>query len=213
MLVTSSWAGEVRGHVVAVRHTSKRRIAPPLYSMRAGILPAQSEPTRSSTEAETVVLFLEGEGLERADPVLARMEQKNAHFDPELVVVPVGSSVSFPNMDPIFHNVFSLSKAREFDLGYFPAGHTRVVKFDKPGVVQVFCHLHANMNAAIIVAANKYFTTSAPDGTFSISNVPAGAYKLVAWHRAIGLARRSIKLGASETLDMRLEIPIQTDTP
>src|SRR5947208_368348 len=94
-----SWAGEIRGQIVMVRQTTKRHVAAPLYSMRAGILASREPSVRAVTEAEKVVLYLEGEGLERAEPVKARLEQKDAHFNPEILVVPAGSTVSFPNLD------------------------------------------------------------------------------------------------------------------
>ena len=84
------------------------------------------------------------------------MEQQNRRFAPDLVVIPAGSSVSFPNFDPIFHNVFSLSKAKSFDLGNYSKGQTRMVTFPKPGIVAVYCHLHPNMAGTIVVTPNQW---------------------------------------------------------
>ncbi len=102
------------------------------------------------------------------------LNQQGSRFDPELIVVPTGSTIQFPNLDPIFHNVFSLSKARKFDLGYYPEGQSRSVKFNDAGVVQVYCHIHANMYAAIVVTDSPWYVKPEADGSFSFSNVPAG---------------------------------------
>ena len=85
---------------------------------------------------------------------------------PDLVVVPVGSTVSFPNMDPIFHNIYSLSKPRTFDLGSYDKGETRKVMFPKPGIVDVYCHLHPNMAATIVVTPNRWYARPDRSGQF-----------------------------------------------
>ncbi|HEY6293651.1 MAG TPA: carboxypeptidase regulatory-like domain-containing protein [Terriglobia bacterium] len=124
-------------------------------------------------------------------------------------MVPVGSTVSFPNADHIFHNVFSLSKVMLFDLDYYPAGQTRLVTFKRPGVVQVYCHLHADMGAAILVVPTDRWTRPRPDGSFSLTGVPAGSYELVAWHRAAGFFRKRITLRAGEPTAVDLTIPLR----
>ena len=136
-----------------------------------------------------MVVWLEGGSAAPAAPATVVMNQRNARFEPELLVIPVGSSVQFPNADPIFHNVFSLSKAESFDLGYYPRGKSRTVKFDHSGIVQVYCHLHASMYAAIVVTSSPWFGKPAADGSFSFTNVPAGHYRVMAWHRALGSIR------------------------
>ena len=98
-------------------------------------------------ERSRVVIYIEGTGSPADHPITETITQTGRRFSPELVVIPAGSSVSFPNMDPIFHNVFSLSKAKSFDLGNYSKGETRVVSFSKPGIVYVDCHLHPNMAA------------------------------------------------------------------
>src|SRR6202011_3296455 len=98
-------------------------------------------------EFDRLVVILEG-STDRPKPAESVViEQKNMRFEPDFVVVPVGSTVQFPNADPIFHNIFSLSKSQPFDLGYYPQGQSRTVKFHNPGVIQVYCHIHANMYA------------------------------------------------------------------
>ncbi len=124
------------------------------------------------------------------------LNQQDRGFTPDLVVVPAGSTVSFPNLDPIFHNVFSLSKAKSFDLGNYPKDHTRTVTFSKPGIVIVGCHLHANMSAVIVVTPNRWSTTADAQGHFTLPAVPPGTYTIVAWHKSAGFFRKKIEVTA-----------------
>jgi len=110
------------------------------------------------------------------------MMQSDTAFAPPLVAVMVGGTVSFPNHDTFFHNVFSYSSPKRFDLGRYPAGESKDVVFDKPGVIQVSCEVHEIMRGAIVVTENPYHAIVAEDGTFSIDGVPPGEYTLVVWH-------------------------------
>ena len=130
-------------------------------------------------------------------------------FDPEILVIPVGSTVSFPNGDPIFHNVFSLSKPKQFDLGYYPVGQSRTVKFDKAGVVQVYCHLHPQMSAAILIVDSSWYTQPDEDGTFPFLKIPAGTYELVAWHKSAGFFKRRVELSETGSIKVDLTIPLR----
>jgi plastocyanin len=103
--------------------------------------------------------------------------QKNKTFQPRVVAVPVGSTVDFPNNDLIFHNVFSLSVPQPFDLGLYRAGETRSRTFTQPGVYRVFCNIHPQMSAVIVVAPSPYVAVVPPDGRFSLE-LPAGRYRL-----------------------------------
>jgi hemoglobin len=114
------------------------------------------------------------------------IEQRNKEFAPHVMAVPVGSTVSFPNFDSIFHNVFSLSKSKAFDLGMYKSGETRDVKFDKPGIVRLGCNLHANMSAYIIVVDAPHYVLINPDGTYSFKALEPGKYKVSAWHEPSG---------------------------
>lgn len=129
------------------------------------------------------------------------MQQVNRRFEPDMVVIPTGGTVTFPNMDPIFHNVFSLSKPKSFDLGNYPKGDSRSVTFPKPGIVYVNCHLHPNMAGVIVVTPNAWYSTVPKDGNFSIHDVAPGTYTIVAWHKAAGFIRREIRVtGAHENV-------------
>jgi plastocyanin len=107
--------------------------------------------------------------------------QKNKMFSPHLLVVPVGSSVAFPNADPFFHNVFSLFDGRRFDLGLYEAGSTRSVVFSREGVSYIFCNIHSEMSAVVISLATPLYGFADPQGVFHLKDVPDGDYDLHVW--------------------------------
>jgi plastocyanin len=112
----------------------------------------------------------------------AVMLQKEKTFSPHVLAVQAGSVVDFPNADPIFHNAFSSYNGQIFDIGLYPPGTTRSVHFARPGVVRVFCNIHASMSAVIVVVGSPYFVTTKPDGAFRIADVPQGRYNLSVFH-------------------------------
>jgi plastocyanin len=209
LAVQSGLGAELTGRIVITKQLSKKHVTLPAYQLRGASPAAVDDHAESSADSCAVVVFLEGKlpGVEKL--VDAELEQKGQRFEPQLVVIPVGSSVSFPNADPIFHNVFSLSGAKKFDLGYYPAGQSRIVKFEQPGVVQVYCHLHPNMYAAIVVAPNHWYTKPGVDGSFSLHDVPPGTYNLVAWHMNAGFFRREIHVPATGGIDVVMDIPVR----
>jgi plastocyanin len=174
------------------------------YSRRGG--PAvPPKPPAPVNELENVILYLEGP-FKRAEGQFPRrsegfeptIRQVNETFVPQVLAIQTGETVHFPNDDPFFHNVFSLSGARSFDLGRYPKNQVRSVKFDRPGIVKVFCHIHSHMNAVIRVFDHPYFSRVGSDGTFSIAHVPEGAYTLVAWHERLKLQRQVIRVQPGE---------------
>ena len=201
-------SSEIGGRILITKALTKKRVTLPAYQMRSAALPLRKVEGKAANEFERLAIFLEDPGLKQADPVQAEVVQENLHFLPDFLVVPLGSTVSFPNSDPVFHNVFSLSKVREFDLGYYPAGQTRKVTFNQPGIVQVYCHLHSHMNAAILVAPNAWYTRPRSDGTFSLSEVPPGVHTVVVWHKSAGFFKRTVQLTSSgaETLDFTIPV-------
>ncbi len=144
--------------------------------------------------------------LIRANAIKARMLQKNKTFTPHVLAIPVGSTVEFPNADPIFHNAFSNYNGQIFDIGLYPPGSTRSVKFQKAGVVRVFCNIHASMSAVIVVIASPWFATSDSDGTFQISDVPEGSYTLGIYYerateQALSALQKTVSVGPG-TVDL-----------
>jgi plastocyanin len=133
----------------------------------------------------SAVVFLEG-AVPGAPPqgyqAHAEMVQQDSLFVPSTLALMAGGSVSFPNADPIFHNVFSYSSTKRFDLGRYPKGESRSVTFDEPGFVEVSCEVHDRMAGVIVVTENPWHAVVADDGSFRIDGVPPGEYTLVAWH-------------------------------
>jgi plastocyanin len=107
--------------------------------------------------------------------------QKDKKFDPHILVVPTGSSIEFPNLDPFFHNVFSLFNGKRFDLGLYEAHSHRAVQFDREGISYIFCNIHPEMGAVVITLSTPYYGISKPDGSVILHNVPQGSYRLNVW--------------------------------
>jgi plastocyanin len=132
-----------------------------------------------------VVVWLEPvpETPARSDPAHhAVMTQKDKTFLPHILVVQAGTTVDFPNLDPIFHNAFSSFDGKVFDVGLYPPGKSRSVRFDRSGIVRVFCNIHPAMSAVIVVVNWPWFAESARDGSFQIQNIPEGNYTLHVYH-------------------------------
>jgi plastocyanin len=110
-----------------------------------------------------------------------RLIQRNKTFEPHVLAVEVGSQVDFPNRDPFFHNVFSLFNGKRFDLGLYEAGSTRTVHFDRAGICYIFCNIHPQMSAVVVVVDTPYFAVSDARGEVSIRQVPPGRYRLNFW--------------------------------
>lgn len=115
-----------------------------------------------------------------------KLAQKGQMFVPRVIAIAANATVEFPNQDPIYHNVFSLSPVRRFDLGKYPRGSSRTVSFPKPGLVNVYCDIHSNMEAFILVLPHHGFTRPKPSGEFRMPDLPAGTYVLHAWHPDLG---------------------------
>ena len=127
----------------------------------------------------------------------SRVAQKSAQFSPHMLPVLAGTTVEWPNHDEIFHNVFSISDAASFDLGLYKDNPPdKRVTFDKPGKVDVYCSIHANMSCVVLVLENPYFAATDADGNYTIKNVPPGKYKLKAWHERLPADGREITVPA-----------------
>lgn len=160
---------------------------PAAVSGRVSIL---DKERRAGEDVGQAVIWLSGPAAEPRPPVQAEIGTSEKEFSPHVLVVPVGSTVAFPNHDPFNHNVFSLSEENPFDLGLYGRGEVRSVRFGRPGLVRVYCNVHAQMSALVMVRDTPWYTQPASDGSFSLGPVPPGSYTLRAWHeRAPELAR------------------------
>ena len=136
------------------------------------------------------------------------VEQRDKQFVPSWAVVQRGTTIVFPNLDKVYHNVFSLSSGNSFDLGlYNAAGEPKAHTFNEPGAVDVFCNIHPQMAANMLVVPNRHFAKIKPDGTFEINNVPSGKRKIVVWSPGSRLTTAWVELdgGSVAEVDMKLE--------
>ena len=159
---------------------------------------------------EEAVIYLEPEAS-RLPPAAAPepyvMVQKGLRFEPPVLVIPVHARVAFPNLDPLYHNVFSASEAKLFNLGTYGPGQSRSLQFDTPGVVEVLCHLHPEMHGIILVVPTRWYTWTR-NRNFSLVNVPEGRYRIRYWSQNCGQGLlRSLRLDASASVDLRFTVP------
>jgi len=161
-------------------------ISPPgqLIDVTAQLAPLHHGKTHTMEKVPPAVIWLnpvQPGAATFVTPGRFTLLQKNKMFNPHLLVVPVGSSVAFPNADPFFHNVFSLFDGRRFDLGLYEAGSTRSVVFSREGVSYIFCNIHSEMSAVVIALSTPFFGVADARGAFHLKEVPAGDYDLHAW--------------------------------
>jgi len=165
-----------------------------------------------------VVVWLES--IEGDSPRGPRTRQKilqlGKRFKPHVMSVERGTEVYFPNLDPFFHNVFSLYEGKRFDLGLYASGETHPVTFNRVGISYIFCNIHPRMSAIVVTVATPYFATSDEEGAVTINNVPEGHYQLKVWHertgdeelaaqsRAVRVAAGSAAAGAATGYDLGL---------
>lgn len=160
------------------------------------------------SELRNVVVFLRDAPARAMTPTRVEIRQHAEQFLPRVVAVPVGSQVAFPNDDPFFHNVFSLARARTFNLGRFPKGQSRNVRFDKPGTVKVFCDIHSHMSATVMVFDHPWFATPDEDGRFKIADVPLGDHQITAWHERLGDTTIRMRIEAGHTASLEFVLPV-----
>jgi len=192
-------AGEIRGNIAAQGAESH---VPARYVVRGK---SSSTSSKSGTGQVAIAIeFLDGHEVPTVLDTNYVMAQENTAFVPNLLVVPVGTKVTFPNHDAIFHNVFSYSPPRSFDLGRYPKGESRTVQFDESGIVRIFCEIHASMYATILVSpSNHYQIISSLDG-FSFPDLPAGHYRVVAVDAAGRKAKQDITINNDESASVSL---------
>ncbi len=160
-----------------------------------------------STNPPVAVVYLDGDFAPAPQTPAVRVEQKGLTFVPQLLVVQAGTRVEFPNLDDTFHNIFSYSPTKRFDLGRYRMGETPVpaVMFDTPGVVVLRCEIHEHMRGVILVLATPHFTISDTEGNYRLDGLPAGTYRLKTWLDSRTTRERTVELGEKTLL--RLDLP------
>jgi plastocyanin len=161
-----------------------------------------------ASEVRNVVVFLKDAPGRPVTPTRAEIRQRDETFLPRVVAVPVGSEVTFPNDDPFYHNVFSLSRAKTFNLGRYPRGQTRTIRFDRPGIVRVFCDIHSHMTATVMVFNHPWFAVPDADGHFELPEVPPGDRQITAWHERLGDTTLPIHVESGHPVSMEFVLPV-----
>jgi plastocyanin len=196
----------------AARLRGRVEIGIPVVTRR----PTTAYPTRAvasprlapGSERRNVVVYLRNGQPQTVAPMKVAIRQKDETFTPRVVAVTIGSEVEFPNDDPIYHNVFSLSRVKNFNLGRYPRGETRRVRFDRPGVVKVFCDIHSHMSATVMVFDHPWFTMPNDAGEFALTGLPSGARQITAWHERLGDTTVDVRIEAGRTLQADFVLPV-----
>jgi plastocyanin len=201
----STSSGRIVGHVRLASKPPGRPLATASYPRRTiGDYDAPPLP-----EIRNVVVYIKDAAFRGAlTPSRTVLRQEHETFVPHTVAITRGSTVDFPNGDPFFHNVFSLSRAANFNLGRYKSGQTRGREFPKAGTVKVYCDIHSHMSATILVFDHPYFAIPDQDGTFELANVPAGDYTIVGWHERVGERAERVQVNAGRTTSIELTVPV-----
>ena len=158
---------------------------------------------------ENVVVYIENIGDNKfpAPEEHGVVDQFNLTFVPHVIAIQLGTTIDFPNSDSVRHNVLSPPDCPiQFNLGTYDVGVVKHVTFDKPGEIPLLCNVHAEMSAFVVVLENPYFSLTGKDGTFKIENVPAGTYKLNAWHERLKTITKDVTIEAGKTANVDFQL-------
>jgi plastocyanin len=197
---TQAGTGSIRGRVVVPDEP------PPAPRPVVSGLGGSRHP---AIDRRRVVVYLEvapRRAFDDLGPGTARMDQRGEQFVPRVLAITVGTSVAFPNNDTTFHNVFSLSRARTFDLGRYRPGRTGSVRFDRPGIVPVFCDIHTHMSAYILVFSHPFFAVSDVNGRYAIEGIPPGTYSLRVWSELGEAAPQAVTVQANDSVEAHFQV-------
>jgi plastocyanin len=160
---------------------------------------------KPAADVSGTVVFIDGIAAQ-APLVRASVTMRGKAFEPKVVVTTVGSTIDFPNDDPILHNVFSVTSSNPFDLQLYKKPKSSSWTFAKPGIVKIYCNIHPQMSGVIVVRDNPFYARPADDGSFAIEGVPPGRYTIRAWHDRGGEATQSVDVGRDGASDVTLAL-------
>ena len=178
----------------------------PVKTTVSGRLTVLDRGNRPATDVGQSVIWLEASGPARITPARSETFTEGKQFLPRVSVVPVGSTMAFPNHDPFNHNVFSLSPEARFDLGLYGRGESKSAPFTRAGIVRVYCNVHPQMSAIVVVRDNPFFARPGADGSFTLTEVPPGTYVLHAWHERGGETTRQVTVPATGLRNAALQL-------
>jgi plastocyanin len=194
--------GAIRGRVEV-----RRAVAP--VERRPNVADLGAQPRRDLPDRLRSVVYLETAprgAFEQTEAGRAVMDQRNETFAPHLLAITTGTTVDFPNSDRIYHNVFSLSKPATFDLGRYAAGKSKAIRFDRPGIVRVFCEIHSHMSAFILVFSHPYFAMTDSDGRYRLDDMPPGTYNVIAWNEGASSDPSSVTVPSAGVAELDLTV-------
>ena len=211
--------GRIEGTVVISPALTTRRPQFRIYSdPGAGGAPSPAPREPLAAEVRNVILYLEGDSAllaGSADQLASHrrgsISQRDERFVPHVRAIARGGTIDFPNDDDVFHNVYSLSRTAGpsgYDLGRYPKGDSRAQTFTKSGTVQVFCHIHSDMSAIVLVLDNPFFALPDENRRYAIENVPEGEYTIMGWHERIRPVTRRVRVTAGQTSIVDFNIPL-----
>jgi plastocyanin len=207
------WSAETSARVATVGRIAGTvtLVSPGGAPLQSGAYPSRrvTRPAPPPSELANVVVSIK-DAPEAPNVPLTRtsIAQRDESFVPRVAAITRGSTVEFPNLDSYFHNVFSLSRGASFDLGRYPKGESRTRTFTQPGLIKVYCHLHSDMSATIVVFDHPFYTVPLGDGSFALNDVPAGRYQLAAWHERIGENITAVDVTPGNTTYTKFVLPI-----
>jgi plastocyanin len=181
----ASEAGVIRGKLVLSKRASKATVSDAVIYINP--LPDELQG-RWGANGETFTVI-----------------QRERRFIPRVIAVPVGSTIRFQNRDDVYHNVFSVSPAKRFDLGKYPPNATNQVTFSRPGIVNLFCDIHPGMAAWVLVLPHRLYVRPEHDGTFALPRLPPGPYTVIAWHPSFGKVTRHVEMPRQGNVDLALK--------
>lgn len=213
VLLCVAWAIPARASVIqgVVRLPAIKGTAPSFnaYPGRASAIPGGARMAHGSLDDAVVYVERIPAAAESTLAAAAasaphpKLAQRNQCFAPHVVPIAVGTPIDFPNLDPIYHNVFSVSPARRFDLGKYPRGQSKTVIFNRTGLINVYCDIHSDMAAFVLVLPHHAFTQPDKNGAYALPELPAGRYVVKLWHPDFGDVAREVHLvGDATSLDL-----------
>jgi plastocyanin len=202
-VITAQGSSGIRGRL------DIRRLEKPVERRPDVAAPGAAGP-RDVPDLRRGVVYLETApraAFDERDPGRAVMDQRNERFVPHVLAVMVGTVVDFPNSDLTYHNVFSLSRAKRFDLGRYAAGKSKGVRMDRTGVVRVFCDIHSHMSAFVLVFNHPFFDVTDVDGRFELPSLAAGTYNVVGWYEGEARISRPVTVQPNSWTEVDLVVP------
>ena len=187
-------AGVLKGHITVSGGGQTGRQQAGLNPDPGALGPIANLAENNGKDPQDVVVFIEGAQAPSAawSGKTPEITQSRQRFVPRVLGIPAGTTVEFPNEDLVFHNVFSYSKSKRFDLGYYGRGKSKSVRFEKAGLVKVFCDIHSNMAAYVLVVKTPFVTQPGSDGHYEITGIPDGEYVVNVWHPQRGTKSKKV---------------------